>query len=184
VKKDLSLLTISGEPSEEDLAKAYDAIMLEFSDLIRTEKTTSVFDLYKRLSYTKWKLTYLGWALSYLKHQYKKEYAERISLLGYDLIEEMEDREAYLKQIYLVENDAKFLVVQLNQLSNEYKLLNPASTSEESERTAMDYQKELAILSRFMGKWIRADEITVFEFCSIVNAYLDYYKTKVSGATV
>jgi hypothetical protein len=179
VSGDLTKLVINGTPTEEDLASAWDDILQEYSDLIKTEKTTNVFDLYKRLTTTRFKLAYLGWTLSFLKVEYKREYAERISSMGYDLIEDLEDREAYLRQIYMVENDAKFLVVQLNQLSNEYKLLNPGSGNQEAERTEMDYQKELAILSRFMGRWIQAEEITVFKFCSIVNAYLEYHKREV-----
>lgn len=174
----LSLLTICGEPTEDQLEQAWDEIQQEYSDLIRTEKTTNVFDLYQKLSYTRFKLEYLGWVLPYLKAEYKQEYAERIASLGYDLIEWNEDREKYLQQIYLVENDAKFLIVQLNQLSSEYKKINPGASGSDVERTAMDYEKELAILSRFMGRWIRASEITVFEFCAIVNAYLETNKLK------
>jgi hypothetical protein len=41
------------------------------------------------------------------------------------------------------------------------------------QRQMIDYEKELRILSKFMGYNIRKQDITVMEYCSILNAYIE-----------
>lgn len=113
----------------------------------------------------------LSASVAYLKVEYSGEIAEALMLLGYDLVEDLEDREAYLRQIYMVESEAKTLVIMLNQYVNEYKLMFPEG---EYKRTRADYEKELAILGKYMG--YRLNDITVSEFAGIVNLYMDQIK--------
>lgn len=173
--KSIALLTISGLPEPQALADAWEAILTEYSTLIETGKSKNIFELYKRIVRTQWLFTFLSEATNHLKKEYDQTIAQTIFELGYDYIQEDDNREEYLKQIYLVESEAKSLVIVLNQLNNEYKLLCPVA-SQEIERTEMDYYKELAILGKFQGGRINADDITVFEFAAIVNSYLDYIK--------
>lgn len=174
----LSLLTISGFPTDEELAEAWDEIQQEYSTLIVTQKTNSIFELYKKISRTNFLIKFLSESTALLKSSYSLPIAQEIEKWGYDFIEEdVENRRGNLKQIYRVEGDAKTLIVILNQYSNQYKILCPDETAP-VERTLMDYDKELAILSRFQHRWLKRKKITVWEFCTIVNAYNDYHQLK------
>lgn len=146
-------------------------LQAELSELLRTPKTDNITQLWKKIVYTEWKIQMLSASVAYLKVEYSGEIAEALMLLGYDLVEDLEDREAYLRQIYMVESEAKTLVIMLNQYVNEYKLMFPEG---EYKRTRADYEKELAILGKYMG--YRLNDITVSEFAGIVNLYMDQIK--------
>lgn len=169
----LHLLVIAGVPSPEQLKSAWEAILQEYSGLIKTEKSDSYFSLHKKIAYTEWQLSFFDSSLGYLKLQYDREIAEKIAELGYELIQDLPDRTAYLKQIYLLESEAKTLVVLLNQYHNEYKTLYPDEQVPKGERTIPDYDKELAILSKYVGFRLKKTEITVSEFCGYASLYLE-----------
>jgi hypothetical protein len=92
-------------------------------------------------------------------------------------VEEKEDGDAYLYQVELVEREAKSLVVFFNQAKADYEGLGPKEGAGREERDRMSYQKELALLSKFMeGGLIDAERITVLDYAGIVNYYLESLK--------
>lgn len=171
ISKNLLLLIITGQPAQSKLEAAWSNILNEYSDAIKTEKSNNLFEAGKKLIYNRWCINFLSLALDYLKHEYDAAIAERISTLGYPLIEYNEDKNVYLKSIFEVETEAKFLIVQQNQLTAEYERLGGKKAPE--QRQMIDYEKELRILSKFMGYNIRKQDITVMEYCSILNAYIE-----------
>lgn len=174
---DLQVLVISGTPTQQELIDAWDEIIQEYVSLVKTEKSTTIFNCWLKVIRTQWLLTLLTHALDALKMQYDEDIANAIAGQGFSLIQPMEDRQKYLKQIYFVEQEAKSLIVQLNQYTTEYKALCP--TEAETEKTDIaEYEKELAILSKFMGYRIDKKVITVTEFTSILNVYLEDIKAK------
>lgn len=175
ISGDLSHLIISGSPSEDELLGAWEEIQQEFSSLIKSDKSDNVFSLYKSILYTTWKIKFIDAALHGLKLMYDEEIALHLVNLGYDFIIDNSDRQAYLRQVYLVETDAKVLIVQLSQYNNEYRIMCPKEDSMTAP-TLMGYEKEMSILSKFMSFWIKKDEISVIEFCSIVNLYMEATK--------
>lgn len=170
--KDYKLLIIGGEPPEVELLAAWKFIIDEYCSLIHTEKSDTIFEVYKKIIMCQWKLTFVENACAFLKVFWDEEIANALVDAGFDYINSLEDREQYLRQIYMVESEAKTLIVLLNQYTAEYKQLCPEDEAE-VDRDEMDYQKELAYLSKFMGKRINPSKITVIEFCAIVNIYLD-----------
>lgn len=166
-------LVIKGHPTESELIEAWDAILQEYVDLIKTKKSESIFQAWKQVAYTEWKISFMEICLEQLKEKYDKDIAEGITLLGYSLIQPNEDRQLYLKQIYAVETEAKTLIVLLNQYHNEYILLCP-NGDKQSTRTIADYDKELMVLSKFMGFKIDKHRETTAEVCAIINSYLEY----------
>ncbi len=152
--------------------EAWGNIQEEYSDSIKHGKGKGVFEAGKALVYNQWKLNFVALCLEALKTEYDVSIAERLSSLGYDFIADTEDKEAYLKQIYAVEGEAKFLIVQQNALYKEYQKLTGTNNAP-VKRSLIDFEKELRILSKYMGYSIKKEQITVVEFCSIVNAYVD-----------
>lgn len=177
---DLRLLVISGEPSTEDLKEAWNAILNEYSSYIKTDKSDSIFNCWKKLEYTKWKMHMVNMCIEGLKIKYSATIAEELMKLGYDYIDGTEDNETYFKKLYDIQTEAKNLIVYYNQYLAEYTKLCPEGAVENStiQRDRMSYEKELRILSKFMGYGIRKDEISVVEFCSIINTYLESTKKK------
>ncbi len=151
----------------------WDEIRAEFSEAIKTPKSSTIFDCWKKIESLTTKMNFVSLACNYLKHSYDTQIAEQLMLHGYDYVQDLPERDAYLKQIYLVETEAKTLVIILNQCYNEYRLLCPEGAGED-ERTIVDYDKELAIISKFVGHRVNKFEITVSEFCAYANLYLEH----------
>jgi hypothetical protein len=178
----LSLLVISGNPSPIELNTAWQGILHEYIDDTQNDRSSTLHEVWKKMLYTSWLISFIDWSVYALKYNYSEKIALMVAEAGFYYIQPIEDRARYLTQIYMLETEAKSLVVRLNQLNNEYKLLCPTAIDQET-RTLADYEKEIAILSKFMGQRIVKAEITVKEFAAIVNLYNETNKVNQDGST-
>lgn len=164
---------------EEIKPENWNNILDDYVDEIKTPKSETIFQVLKNVYFTDWKINFLFGnekpkhygALHLLKMQYDAEIAEMVMLMGYNLIKEMDDRDRYLKQIYLIENQAKTLIVILNQYDKEYKLLSNDDSGK--HRTRSDYEKEISIISKFIHFRIDKEVTPVIEWCAHVNHYIE-----------
>ena len=120
----------------------------------------------------RWQISLVDMCLYILKREFCPVSAGALADLGYALVVEIEDRSAYMTQIYLIETEAKMLIILQNQYNNEYKRLTGGEASP-VKRIAMDYEKELRVIGKFIGHFIRSEAITTFEFCSFLNMYIE-----------
>lgn len=186
--EELGPLIISGEPPIDELVTAWDTITDEYSNSIKTPRSTSIFDCYKKIERTKGQIKFIDAALGYLeglaqhvhnyyewneKLYYDVDTAVLLTNRGYLLIEPAETYDAYLEQIHFVRTQAKTLIILINQYTNEYKLLSP--DGEKVTRTRQSYMDELAILSKHQGGgFINPRSITVDMYIAIVNSFMSY----------
>lgn len=178
--KDLSPLIISGNPSQIELQTAWSILLQEYVSLIHTDKSDTILNCYLKIAQTETKITFLENGLTYLKCcEWDKDIAERIALWGYDYIEPLEDREAYLKQIYITQNETKALVILLDQYNMEYKSLTGGDGATTDKRELMDYERDWQTLARFQGGRLNKKKLTVFEYCAILNNFFDANKAVV-----
>ena len=107
----------------------------------------------------------------------KDFYSEKVALslveMGFDYVEDKRGDE-YTKQLELLEREAMAQVVMLNQYYKEYE--NMSQGAAESSRTFMDFEKDIAVL-RKLGYKI-GNKTTVFEYCAVVNAFIDENKKR------
>lgn len=169
----LRWLIIAGHPTEAELAQAWAEIISEYSDTLKTDKSESVFALYKKLVRTQWQLSFVDKAVMALKIRYDEDIAIALNQLGYNLVEPKQSWDEYLKQLYGIQTEAKLLIVLLNQYQNEYNLLS-GNSGQATARGMVDFERELSVLSRFQGYRIDKKGITVLEYCAIVNNYLEH----------
>jgi hypothetical protein len=183
VNGDFQLLVIKGAPTKEDIALAWAEIMEEYSELIKTPKSINIFEAFKKCIYTYWKMCFIEAVIYKFRSKdpftglylYDEKEAEQVMLLGYDMIDKPDEEEKYLYQIEMLDRESKTLVVLLNQYNQEYKQLAPKEENP-IERTIVDYDKELAILSKFMGYWVDKKTRTVADVCGIINAFIEHQK--------
>jgi len=181
--EELKPLIISGNPPVDELVSAWDNISDEYSNAIKSGKSKNVFAAYKKYIRIDSKMKMIDAALMYLTELYDEEIAVILHENGYKLITPEPDREKYLKQIKFVRTQAGSLVVMLNQAVAAYKLLSP-DNEHKVERDYQSFIDELAILSKHQGYALRAKEITVLEYCAVINAYMLYVeanKPKANG---
>lgn len=169
--EDLGPLIIEGQPPVDELVSAWDTISDEYSNAIKSGKSKNVFAAYKKYVRLDSQMKMIDAALYYLTEMYDEEIATILHDNGYRLITPDPDREKYLAQIDFVRTQAKTLVVMLNLAAAQYKLLAP-DNEHKIERDYQGFMDELAILSKHQGYAIRAKEITVLEYCAVINAYI------------
>jgi len=185
---ELAPLIISGEPPIDELVLAWQNITEEYSDAIRVGKSKNVFDCLKKIERTRTHIKIIESAAQYLQQRaefvkehlpwetniyHDPEVASSVSELGYTLIKPAESFEEYLTQIERVRTEARTLVVLLQQYENEFRILSP--DSEAVKRDYQSYMRELVMLSRFQGYPLKAKEITVSDYCNIINAFIEYH---------
>lgn len=179
LSNDLSLLITKrgAKVSDEELQVAWDGIVSEYCELVQTKRTKGLFEAWRKVIEVKCKIRTVQLSLFVLRIKYSSEVAEGLFLMGYPLIKEIEDNEAYLRQIDMVEIEARNLNTFLEQYEQEYKNLIPTTTeaSTNNQRTELDYERDLVELSRFMGYRIDKDVITVQEQAAIMNSFIDYH---------
>ncbi len=177
---DLRWLVRGGNPSLNELSAAWDKILEEYVSLVKTNKSDSIFELYKKIKYTEWQIVFVDKCIYALKILYDEEIADLLNQRGFGIVQHSEDWQAYLKSLYAIEMSAKILVVLLNQYNAEYKLVDkeqgaPDNASAEDQR--FRYEKELAMLSKYQGQRIIKEIITVMEYAAIINNYLEEQKS-------
>lgn len=182
-QRDLTILIIQGTPTEDQLNAAWDNILTEYSELTTSEAGENIFQVVKNILITKWKILYVDTALLTLAKKYDAVIANRLVEVGFDFIQPLENIDAYLRQLEAVRMEANILIVRLNQYNAEYERLCPKKTTEPARRTEFDYQKELDILSKWYGSRIKKEEVTVFDVCSIMAAFMEYNKANNNNAT-
>lgn len=173
-----ALLVISGTPTPEQLTAAWENIITEYCDLIQTPKSESLKACYIKVLQTEHLLTLISSCVDALKMQYDADIAAILADKGYTLIEHLESKEAYLKQLYRVEQEAKVLIVLLNQYTAEYSKLSGGLQATDLQRSTAQQQKEISILSRFMGFRIDAALVSTLEMCGMINMYLEFNSKK------
>jgi len=175
-KEELKPLIISGQPPIDELVSAWDSITDEYTAAIKTPKSNSIFDCYKKIERTKEKIKVLDWILFLLEFQYDEDLANELVKHGYSLITLCDDKEEYLKKINRVRTKAKTLIVLLGQYQNEYNLLAPDDNKVKRDRQS--YIDELAILAKYQGGgFIDPRKITVEIYISIVNSFMRYQES-------
>lgn len=168
-------LAITGTPDEEDLILAWVNIQEQYSDTIRTEKATSLIEINKRMLQNRWQITTVDHCILVLRLEVDQLSIDTLANLGYPVIEYNGDWHDYMKQIDLVEMEAKFLIVLKNQLYNEYKRMAGDDTAAAGGKITMqEYDKELAVISKYMAFDVDKMKITTSKFCSYLNIYLDH----------
>lgn len=173
-EEELSHIIISGNPPIDELVIAWENITTEYSQSIQSDKSRSIFECYRKIKRTQKMISLIDNALDFLEMKYDALLAEEIANLGYFLVKNIEDREEYLEQIERVRTEAKTLVIILGQYQTEYKLLAPEDNT--VKRDYQSYMTELAILSRHQNTFLKAKEITVQEYCNVVNAFVAYHE--------
>lgn len=152
---DLQTLIITGKPEEELLVKAWDDITSEFCETVKTERSKSLFEAWRKVKETESKMKTIAIGIDILRIKFDEETAQSIFLMGYDLVEFTEDKDEYKKRVDRLELETKnlgiFLSVQLAQYQALLKTNEVPKDQEVQLRTEADYDEDLAALSRFMG---------------------------------
>ena len=173
---DLSLLIVSGEPTEEQLLDAWNDIYFDYAAVLKSDSSDYTFKLAKDIGLLKHHLYYVEWAVLFLRLKYEPEVVEELQAIGYFDLEYSEDQAEWERRLNRVISLAKTKVHDLEMLEKDYERIS--KTSEGKPVTEEQFNQTVLELARFQG--YRIDQVTTMmdEYVSIYNNFLNDVKIK------
>lgn len=171
----LDALIISGNPSAEELAKAWEEISEQYNNAMTsgTIETAHTISLYRNVIRTDFKLKAAESFINILKEVYVKRFADEVNKivgtrLEFDVLKTAE-YENDLKRALLRLTGLKIrLEFEKSKLSKEVEKKEPT----ENKQLTREYFTNLIInLSDHAGYEIKEAEISVYKFCERIRRY-------------
>lgn len=176
---DLSLLIISGQPTDAELMEAWNDIYFDYAAVLKSDNSDYTFNLAKDIGLLKHHLAYVEWAVLFLRLKYDQDVVEELKTIGYFDLEFSEDPEEWQRRLNRVISLAKIKVHDLEMLEKDYERIS--KTSEGKPVTEDDFNQTVLELARFQG--YRIDQVATMmdEYVSIFNNFLNDIKLKSRG---
>lgn len=173
---DLSLLIISGQPTDAELLEAWNEIYFDYAAVLKSDNSDYTFNLAKDIGLLKHHLAYVEWAVLFLRLRYEPEVVEELQAIGYFDLEYSEDPAEWERRLKRVISLAKTKVHDLENLEKDYERIS--KTSEGKSVTEDEFNQTVLELARFQG--YRIDQVTTMmdEYVSIFNNFLQDIKIK------
>lgn len=169
---EITKLIIEGEPPILELEKAWNKIYSEYCSLTNSSNYTYVFKLNKEIFELKSKVLAVKLALQSLVYIDTPEAIEVLRKCGYKY--EPQNKEKCIKNIHSrIKTDEVRMELKVKELEDYMsKQKNTNTKIKES-----DFTQSLITLSKYMGTMLQAANITVTEYCTILNQYTSYCDT-------
>ena len=158
-----------GKGTKDELQAAWNEILFEYSSLIDSENSQYLFSISKKISLLSCDISFIEGAIVVLKAFHDQEIVDILRQMGYPLIEGYKE-----KDLDRIVSLAKTLVYEFNELQDEMNKIQTVASGK--AQTESDFDKTIALLSKFQGYAIRPKETTVTEFCGIFNLFLAHNK--------
>jgi hypothetical protein len=167
---DYSGLIISGTPSRDQLLSAWTEILIDYGTLIKSEDHEAVLLRQKEISQLRWHISYVDNAVYILWQRFEPEIIAELTTLGYEITAEFGSDE-YKEQLNKTISLCKRQVFDLESLEEEYERLQ--KTTQGKNQSEESFFKTIAMLSKFQGYHLDKNVLTVADFVSIYNNYVE-----------
>lgn len=166
VTNSLTPLIRNGNPTDQQLAEAWNNIFTEYCDIYTSTNQTYVLQIQREIRYIESKLDIIQICIDRLKISYYEPAIAELREYGFDypytpdtMFEDLQNTVA----------EAQYLVVQKGVKEGEYAKYLAENAKEEVKET--DYDDILSELSKFQGYHLRSKDLSVREYVSIFNRY-------------
>jgi len=166
VNKNYSCLILSGQYLSEELERIWTDVFYEYCDLTNSKDYQLMLKYMKSISINEAKLTVINLCLIVLSHSYNQECVDLLKKYGYNYKFDESDNESFLKDLQNVQNTSKMAVINLQ---NDRKQLEKITDKKQSSIKESDFDKIFISLSKYMGYPVRKRDLTVSEYCSMIN---------------
>jgi hypothetical protein len=184
VDEDFSGLVIEGVPTQEEIASAWEDILIQYADAIGD---------YGYRSYLKAEMAYRAAEIKYnkactyiemLNYYYINEkvvipkwIAELNKLISQPFVFDKEDLPAYEKYLSGANSRNKSNLFMMEMKREQYLAILKVQQTEKNEKPDRDYfEKVLINLSDFKKREILINNISTHRFCVLVNQYSQYMR--------
>lgn len=143
-------------------------IQEEYSSLIKSTKAVSILQAWQKLEWEQARYNIGIVFLNFLKEYYDIDIATALVENGFSFVDDHSNIKRYQAQLALLESEIKTCIVYINQYRRDYERLLPQD-GEVKNRTELDFEEELIVLSEHVGYRLDKKVITVYEVCAIIN---------------
>ena len=169
-------LYVLGKGTEEELNSAWEDVMHEFSGLRANNSTTEILELQKEIFVLRNKIKIITLCIDVLWETYNRDLANELKTMGFNVKLDWSDKVQYYKELNLIFRKSKTYEVLARRKEKELQTLSEKSKSEKYSRK--DFVSINTSLSKYMSFHINNSQITVAEWCDMVNKYEDYLESQ------
>lgn len=160
-----------GKANDYILLSNWENIFIEYCELSGTTHFKKMLSLMREIGSLKSRLMAIDTCIYVLANKYSFYCVTTLRKLGYDYKFDRNNFADYVKDIELVNNKKKTIELTIAQKETEYSNLLQESKDANIDRVFFD--KQLIILSKWIGFSLRKREITVSEYVSILKNYTE-----------
>ena len=174
VDGNLSSLTISGYPTEEQLVTAWGNILAEYSELIGTDEYRMYVQLYKEVNIIKITLSQITIAINIIR-VIRDDYfvAEINKLLGTTCKFNWSDQGSYQAECNKCVNRSAALKIKLDLKNLQFEAIEKKNTGT-GEKLERQYFTSILITLSDHVKYRIEDTIKMSEYCDRLKRFSDY----------
>jgi Zn-dependent M32 family carboxypeptidase len=176
VDHDLQALIIYGDPSVEDVAEAWANIYAEYLDLNEDNEGKYLLNLQKEIWLLNQNIIEVKSVVQLLRLMYHEELVAILRYKNYDQALDFEDRDAYVRDLMVIENSLAAEILQKEIKEQEVTDYVRSRGNDTLERKY--FNKMLIRISKHMGYGVKAKETTVTEFVNMINDLLQVVESK------
>ena len=168
VTRDLSYLIRKGNPSPFELSQDWEDLFSEYSELLQAPKYQYLLSLSREIGQLSTKLLTIRTCVYVLSYRHSGKAISILAGMGYKGKFDRSDMVAYVKSLESISMKSKTVEISLEQRRAEYAKATLDSGKNVSEESFIEV---LLDLSKFMGFQVKADQITVLEYVSMLKKY-------------
>lgn len=184
VDNNLSALTISGYPTEEQLTVAWDYILSQYSELIGTQEYRMYVQLYKDIAVLKITLDQITIATGILQVVYDPFFANEVNkLLRTDCKFNWSDQKSYQAECTKCLNRSKALKIKLDLKKMQFEALEKKNSNKVGAKMDRQYFTSILITLSDHAKYRIEETIKMSEYCERIKRFSDYYEHQVKNKT-
>ena len=170
--ENLAALIISGLPTMEQLAAAWQNIAVEYADAMGTAEHKAYTAAIKDIARQKYKIKVIDDMVELLGVVYYQPFADRLNALSGSNFQNYEDRVKYMEELKRAHRRKSGLIIRLDLTEIRFaELIKKFTSNLEGKKTTREYYQSWLINLSDFAKYPINDQITVFEFCTRINRY-------------
>lgn len=164
------LLVKKGRGKKDKAVAIWNNIVQEYNDLTENESQKHAVQLLKFVSLMDLKIRAINHCLYSLKLNFNQDLADMVSYFG---IRSKITRLNRFDAIKKAESELKRMISSLEEKRSELENIQKKNNKESGNS---GFQSVLIDLSKFQGYRLDAKDITVFEFCLLLNKFKEHIK--------
>lgn len=167
VNRNTARLIRSGNPSPMEISKAWEQLFNEYCELSNSPRFRQLLTISKDIGQLSAKLLTVRTCLHVLTYRHSLHCINILKSLGYNSHFDAQNTEQYFHSINNIYSRSKAIEIALEQKKKEYEQLIKEDGKSLNEE---DFIQVLLYLSKQMGFHVKAKEISVLEYLSMIKS--------------